>query len=514
MVSFDGGAVAQLVYAKRHITLKRLEVFLTPNKAQIEDVADDSQRSTLRRNVQRYLLANLRFQHTASKNDLLEQQKIIRAFFEYVKKDPRDLVLDIIKAIERNVIQDSDLSRTAKTRFFNRWNLERLVTLYGYDKDSDEPVHEGASVAKEIHKVLMVVCTDSKQGVLLPETGWYPHGTDPETLPTVDPKCVLVGLEALVDYDTYHQSVPVRNGTLSYLIQVLRPDVDAPQIELLVSIFRAAPELVADFFTKKTMFVTDPKPTPSWMAESSLLYSTVDLPVPAACGWKDAVMPIMPPPVSVVIENILPRPLSRKTLTRCLNQNAEFITFYAVRVLTISMNKLRTVLKIFHSDHGAGQLYWRQASQQLVEEFCYRCPATKDVILLYKRTSKDDLQQQTAVAELLACFYEIVPRLVFREQFDVSLVLVDVLKQLEQPELGDEDTALLLNQLRNLLKIARQSPSMRWWQKPGKDYTCTCNTRSSANTSQHLCSTLHSLRSYEYWLAARIKISCERFPVC
>ena len=467
IVSFDGGAVARHVYAVRYITFKRIEVFLTPNKSQLEEASDDSQKSTLRRNAQRYVLANLRFQHASAKSDIIEQHKVIRAFLEYVRKDPRDTVLDIIRAIERDIVQDSSLSRNAKTKFFNRGNLEKLVTLYGYDKDSEEPNPTGVSIASEIHKILMNVCTNSSHGVLLSETSWYPNGSDPESLPGEEDTSIDLGLDSAVYVDKYRESVPVRNGILSYLAQTLRPDADSLQIELLVAIFKEAPELVADFFTKKTMFVSDPKPTSSWMAESALLFSTVSLPVPTNFGWKDK-LPSMPPPVSVVIENVLPRPLSQKTLTRCLNLNAEIITLFAVRILTISFNKLRKVLRIFNSDHGVSQSFWAQAKGKLIAEFCRRCPSMKDVVSLYKKTAKEDLQQQEAVAELLACFYEIVPDVAFEEAFDVSLVLVDILKRLDESSPNEEDSESLLAQLGSILKIAQQSASMRWWQQPGK----------------------------------------------
>lgn len=467
IVSFDGGAAARQVYSRRHVTLKRVEVFLTPNKAQLEGTSDESAKSTLRRNAQRYVLANLRFQQASAKSDILEQHKMIRALFEHVRKDSRDIVLDIIRSAERDIAQDASLSRNAKTKFFSRWNLERLVTLYGYDRESLDPNPNGASIANEVHKLLMKVCTKIEHGVLLPETGWYPNGSDPESLPTDDDACIELGLDSALHIDKYKESVSVRNGSLSYLIQTLRPDMDSLQIQLLVAIFKAAPELVADFFTKKTMFIADPKPTPSWMAESALLFSTVQLGVPANCGWKDK-LPLMPPPVSVVIENILPRPLTQKILTRCLNQNAEIVSLFAVRILTIAFSKLRSVLKIFTSDHGAGQPFWSQGSGKLIAEFCRRCPAMKDVILLFKRTDKDELQQQEAVAELLACFYEVIPDIALEENFDVSLILVDVLRRLEKPDLSSDDSESLLGQLQSALKIAQQSASIRWWQQPGK----------------------------------------------
>ncbi|KAJ5690013.1 hypothetical protein N7462_004405 [Penicillium macrosclerotiorum] len=465
IVTFDGGAVARQLYLRRYITFKRLEVFLTPNKTQAEASEDESHKSTLRRNAQKYFLANLRVQHVLEKGDIVEQHKLTRALLEHVRKDSREMVLETIKSIERDIMQDESLPRKSKSKFFNRWNLEKLVTLYGYDRESDESNPEAISIANEIHRVLMNVCKTSGLGVLLPETGWYPVGADPEILPVDDDECIELGLDSPIYVDKYRESIPVRNGSLSYLIQCLRPDVDSLQIELLATIFKVAPELIADFFTKKTMFTSDPKATPSWMAESAFLFSTVQLPVPTNCGWKDK-LPVLPPPVSIVIENILPRPLSQKIMTRCLNQNAEIITLFAVRILTLAFTKLRAVLKIFRADHGQGQLFWNQACSKLLTEFSRRCPAVKDVVVLFRRTAKEDLQQQEAVAELLACYYEVMPDIALEENFDVSLVLVDVLKRLEEEALSSDDSELLLSQLQSILQIAQQSTSMRWWQKP------------------------------------------------
>ncbi|KAH8434074.1 NPA1/URB1 family protein [Aspergillus melleus] len=465
VVSFDGGAVARLVYGARYITFKRLEVFLTPNKAQLEEASDDAQKSTLRRNAQRFVLANLRVQHTTAKSDIVEQSKLMRAFFEHIRKDPRDIVIDVIKAVDRDIVQDASLPRNSKKLFFSRWNLERLVTLYGYDRESEDPNPTGFSVANEIHKILMNICTKTELGVLLPETGWYPNGSDPESLPADNDASIELGLDSAVYVDKYRESVPVRNGVLSYIIQALRPDTDSLQIELLVAIFKAAPELVADFFSKKIMFVSDPKPVPSWLAESALLFSTVSLPVPRNCGWKDK-LPPMPPAPSVVIENILPRPLNQKVLTRCLNLNTEIVTLFAVRLITVSFKKLQKVLQIFNSDHGVSQPLWKQAAGKLVAEFSRRCPVVKDVIQLYKRTAKEDLQQQEAVAELLSCFYEVAPDSAFEEVLDVSLIMVEILKRFDEPTISSDDSELLLSQLQSILKIAQQSASIRWWQQP------------------------------------------------
>ncbi|PGH02951.1 hypothetical protein AJ79_07488 [Helicocarpus griseus UAMH5409] len=465
IVSFDGGAVARLVYGRREITLKRLDLFLTVPKSLVETDPEDSQKSTLRRNAQRYLLANLKFQNATAKEDIIGQAKLIRAFLEDIRRDSRDIIIDIIKAIDKHIASDGALSRNAKSRFLNRWNLERLATLYGFERDSDEPAANGVSVSKEVHKFLLAICTDPDKGVLLPETGWYPTGSTPDVLPPTDDGAIPLGLDSPVHFDKYKESVPVRNGNLSALIQCLRPESDTLQSELSLKAFRAAPELVFEYFSKRTMFISDPKPDPRWLGESAFLFSTVQLPVPANCGWKGS-QALVPPPVSVVIESILPRPLTQKILTRCLNLNAEVVTLFAVRIVTLALRKLQKILRNFNADRETGQELWVQAAGKLVDEFCRRCPSMKDVILLFRNTAKDNILQQEAVLELLSMFYQVIPTVALEEKFDISLTLVDVLKKLNEGQLEAENKELLFNQLQHLLVIAQQSPTMRWWQRP------------------------------------------------
>lgn len=467
MVSFDGGAVARLLYSKRDVTIKRLDIFLTIRKAQKGEENNDQSRPALRRIAQRYLLANFKFQNAAAKEELVGQGKLIRAFLEDIRKDGRDIVLDIITTLDKHFASDTTLSRSAKTRIFNRWNLERLVTLYGFDRETEEPVPDAQSVSTEVHKFLSTICTSVEKGVLLPDSGWYPNGSTPDIAPSNDGETIALGLDSPVYFDKYMESVPVRNGNLSAMIQHLRPDTDTLQMQLLLKIFKAAPELVCDFFSKRTMFTSDPKPTPSWLGESAFLFSTIQLAVPANCGWKDTT-PAVPPPVSVVIESVLPRPLTQKVMTRCLNQNTDVVTLFAIRLTTLALRKLQAVLKIFQADRPVGQELWSQAATKLVEEFCRRCPTMKDAVLAFRQTPKDNLQQQEAILELLSTFYQVLPEVAFEAKFDVSLTLVDVLKRLDDDGLSQEDRESLFGQLQHLSVIAQQSPTMRWWQKPGE----------------------------------------------
>ncbi|OKL61306.1 hypothetical protein UA08_03558 [Talaromyces atroroseus] len=496
VVSFDGGAVSRLVYLNRETTFKRLEHFLTPSKTQLESSADSSKKSTLRRNAQRYVLANIRFLQGPAKIDFIEQHKVIRAFLEFIRRDPRDLVTDIIKAIDRDIAHDTSLPRVTKSRFFNKWNLERLVTLYGYDKDNED-VESEISVPAEIHKILLQICIVPEMGVLLPQNGWYPPGGDANFPLTEDEEYIDLGLDAPLYQDKYRESIPVRNGTLSAFTQVLRPESDTLQMELLLEIFKAAPELVADFFTKRIMFTAEPKATSTWLGESAFLFSTVQSAVPARFGSREEIA-TLPPPVSIVIENILPRPLNSKNLTRCLNQTSDsIVTLFAIRILTATFRKLQTVLKEFNSDHGRYQPFWEQAASKLVMEFVNRCPSMKDIILTFKRTVPEDIHQQGAVMELLAVFHDVIPSIAAEENFDVTLIMVKVLELLDDSSLSNEDLEAAIGLLQNTLHIAHRSASMRWWQQPASlqlsAFTSILKVAIGRDDAKQLCELLESV---------------------
>uniref|UniRef100_A0A093V1K5 Uncharacterized protein C14G10.02 n=1 Tax=Talaromyces marneffei PM1 TaxID=1077442 RepID=A0A093V1K5_TALMA len=455
IVSFDGGALARSVYLNRDTTYKRLEHFLVPLKGQFETISSTSKKSTLRRNAQRYVLANILFLQGPAKVDFIEQHKVIRALLEFIRRDPRDLVVDILKTIDRDIAHDSSIPRVTKSRFFNKWNLERLVTLYGYDKDNEEEERSDVSIPAEIHRILLQICTVPEMGVLLPQNGWYPPSGDSHEL-TQDEKYIDLGLDAPFYQDKYKETVPIRNGTLSSLVQVLRPESDTLQTELLLEIFKAAPELVADFFTKRSMFTAEP----------NISILSVQIPVPKDFGGKEQKIEL-PPPVSIAIENIMPRPLNAKVLTRCFTQTSDpIVTLFAVRILTAALRKLQVVLKGFEHSHGRYQSLWEQAASKLTTEFVERCPSMRDTILTFRRTSSEDIQQQAAVMDLIAAYHDVIPTVASEENFDVTLVMVKVLEQLDDPGLSEDDSEAALGLLQNTLQIAHRSASMRWWQQP------------------------------------------------
>jgi nucleolar pre-ribosomal-associated protein 1 len=490
IVSFDGGAVANSLYSRRDTVFKRLDVLLDHGMSAKYDDEDQKRKPTVRRNAQRYVLANLKFQSSGVKGDLIAEGKILRRTLQGINRDGSDIIADILRSVKKDILEGTALSRKSKTRFLNAVNLASLASLYsiedqtgpsernGAAKDTktvalpNETLEDRTSVRTQVHSLLLEVCTHQEDGVLLPDSGWYPLGNDPEEpIGQGEEDGIHLGLESPLYFDNYERKIPVKNGTLSTFIEGLRPATDTMQAALILKIFEAAPELVADYFCKKGKFTSEPKPEPGWLGEAAFLFSVIDLPIPAYCGW-DAELPATPPPASIVIESILPRPLDRPTVTRCLNLNDEVITLFAARVATVALKKLQKILALFHTAAHEPDL-WKQASGRLKKAFSQRCPQIKVVVQALQRASKDDIELRGALVELLAMYFRVLPSLALREKVNVSTALTEVVDRLDVEDKDKSDESELLEQLSNVVFVAEISPLTNWWNKSGKQLRYT-----------------------------------------
>ena len=497
VVSFDGGAAANSLYSRRDTVFKRLDVLLDHGSAPNYEDEDQKRKPTVRRNGQRYVLANLRFQSSGVKGDLIAEGKILRRALQGINRDGSDMIADILTSIEKDILEDNILPRKSKTRFFNAANLGAIASVYSVS-DSDHAIEIGAledavsldtgkangnaevtqkqNVRTVAHELLLRICTKQENGVFLSDSGWYPLGSDPEEIFDQDEEAIDLGLNSPLQYDNYDHKIPVKNGTLSTFIQGLRPASDALQAALLLKIFEAAPELVADYFSKQRTFTSEPKAEPSWLGEAAFLFSVMELPIPAYRGW-DSRLPTMPPPSSIVIESILPRPLDQLTIARCLNLNHEVITLFAARVVTVALIKLQKILELFRTAPHEREL-WNQASDKLKIVVSERCPQIKVVIQALQRAPKDDISLRGALIELLATFFRVLPSIALKENFDASTALTEVMNRLDSEVTDEDEKGNRLEQMSNLVFVAEMSPVTNWWNRSGKPTRCILSNMS------------------------------------
>ncbi|KAK3936374.1 nucleolar pre-ribosomal-associated protein 1 [Diplogelasinospora grovesii] len=466
-ICFDGGAVAKPFFRARTFTLKALARNLGIAHVGVGEIAvdEDKKRPSTRTNAVRFFLSALKFLHPEAKKELLSQKDVIAGLMRGIKQDPPYLVIEILEGLRDLVIQDDKVPREAKASLLNSSTLARVASLYSYPSLSDEDSDHLPSIPDLAHSFLMTACTSPSCGVLKFDSGFYPRDVDPDA---AVPGAELddLGLESIVWMNRFKNDVPVRNYVLSTFLQDLRPWSNVKQSELVIAIFKVAPELVAHFFITNKSFSFEPKLSATWIGYAAFLFQTATLPLPD-CFCRAPNYPLLPPPTSIVVDNILPLPLNQKALARCLAHKGSMISFFATRILVVALQKLDLAVKMYHDPSHANKTLWGEAARRLADEFCQRSPNIQEMINSYRSIPGQDLLHREAASRLLRLYYEVIPQVALMAKFDVSPFLETALKRLseksEQEEGDARDHALSLMELENLLAIAGYSPGMRWF---------------------------------------------------
>jgi nucleolar pre-ribosomal-associated protein 1 len=465
---FDGGILAKQVFRARDQTFKGLARNLSLRYT--GDGVEDPRKPSVRTNALRFVLSSIKFLPVDAKREFLNQRDIVSALTKDIRDDPPFMVRDILDTLKIHVLLDTKLPRDAKVKLVNASSLGRIAMLYRYDQPDDDPAATKKPIDEVAHEFLLLACTSPDVGLMSRQSGFYPRGIDPDDVNGVDSdeSFIDLGLDSIEWMDKYTEKVPVRNTVLSDFIQSLRPWSSAKQSELLLSILKSAPELVADYYFGKKDFSFDPKLTSTWMGYSAFIFSSLQIPFPTYFGYQERCARLPPPP-AVVLESILPQPLSQKVLTRCLTQpHNNLITFFAIRILSVAMSKLLKAMEMYQeAANGSGSSLWTQAADRLTNEFCQRCPPIKEVIIAYRRMTSTDLIQREAVTKLLVLYFEVVPRIALDAKFGVSAALTDCLKAMDDTSLGPQDRVLRAMELENVFRFAQFSPGMRWFGKAG-----------------------------------------------
>lgn len=464
VICLDGGTLAKPVFRARNLTLKALARNM--GIRYIGEGVEDLKRPSARTNAVRLFLSLLKFLHAEAKVELLSQKEIPLALTKSLKEDPPYLIIELLDTLRNSVLKDDKLLGQVKGRLLNSMALIRLASLYSYEHDTPGDDSK-VSVEDAVHSFLQFACTSPTGGILRPQSGYYPKHVDPDAapLPSAEDE-VEPGLESITWINKFRNDVSVRNVNLADFIKSFKPHSNLKHSDLLLAIFEVAPELVARYFIDKQSFTFDPKLSATWIGYSAFLHKTIQLPIPIYFGNKNGYARV-PPPTSIIIDNIIPLPMSQKILIKCLLPKSDLIPFVAIRLLVIAMQKLQVALS-YHREAAKTQSksMWNESARRLVDEFCQRAPGLQDIITCYKRVGHSDLLQREAASRLLRLYYEVIPQVALIAKFDVSPLLVSAIKTLDEEQESDEDRNLRLMELENLLAIAEYSPGMRWFAKP------------------------------------------------
>ncbi|CAD6504790.1 BgTH12-00293 [Blumeria graminis f. sp. triticale] len=462
---YDGGSLANYVFKARSQTFKGLTRNL--NLRYTGDGKEDLRKPSVRSNAVRFVLQLLKYLSVESKKEFLNQRDIISGLTRDIRYDPAFLVRDVLETLKTHVIMDVQLTRDAKSKILTPSFLGRIASLYSCDWQEDLDSSK-ASVVDITHEFLLTCCTSINQGALLVQSGLYPKGTEPDSRDFVDKEggYIDLGLDSIEWLHKFDEKIPVRNVILLEFIQTLRPWSCIKQAELILSIFKSAPELIAEYFLSKKDFSFDPKLTTTWVGYSSFVFGVIQIPLPEYFGYHDKYAQL-PPPSSIIIGNVLPHPLNHKVLVRSFSPSVKpLATYLVVKILCAALQKLKVILNMYEeASKSSLSSIWNESASRIMKKVTERLPAVNIIITAYRRLDKVDLIQRHAYSNLLNLYYEVLPQIISEPNSGIPSVIGESLLATNKMSLASQDDVLRVLELENMIILASSIPEVKWLSK-------------------------------------------------
>lgn len=258
------------------------------------------------------LLTQLEYAPELERALLMSRRDLATGLFKGVWLDTPALISEILRVSDL-LMSDSGLSRTAKVAYLGAFSLEQLAQLYA----ATQTEHQGRPIHILAHNFLMKYCTRPGNGVCYAGSNWTE---------------IRSTTEADDDIAGDKESGPrFRNKVLSIFAATLRPAQDKLQRELLVAIFRAAPEVYPLYFGRRNQLTYEPALTIDYMGSMTTLQLAIE-----AQNYSSII--IHRPEPLMVAELLVPGPI-RKALSKSVSSDSELTRLFALRYICAVLMK-------------------------------------------------------------------------------------------------------------------------------------------------------------------------------
>lgn len=235
----------------------------------------------------------------------------------------------------------------------------------------------------------------------------------------------------------------------------------------------------------------EPRVSAQWLANMALIAKVIQLPIPQSFGASN--LGSAPPPIPIIADNILPRPLDRSLNSRALQHSNGLIKHTTAVVLTLAFEKLARVedaIDTMISDISSSSVQlaltvgnvetlmekWSRCKSDLLEEMRRRVPDLQIVLALQHHQLKEvgDTSQQTMKmdvdeSEEMApeTLYCTALRLLrhYQRQFPDAVIE----SRVNYGKLLPADLTIVSSELQlHLLELIKEIPAFNWKERPGK----------------------------------------------
>ena len=406
ILQFDGGMCAKLIHRQRTTTFHRLDVFLSHKQQSLDDDAGKRRRASIHELAHRYLLANLQLQGPIAKAAIMGNSPVVRAFLQNSVQLPSWLVVETLDGLHNAVLTDARLNASTKNQFFSGSNLRSLSSLYNYKKQTENESNK--SVRMKLQALLLAICISSEFSLL-------------KTAGAVHVDFEHASSHAIEDSSPDGlSSMPRSIRHLLNFLSSLRPYADILQANLIIEVFEQAPHMIDVYFSGMKTFPFDPKLTATWVGYARFLLALIQ-----SANEETLVrsIDIESQGLTTLLNCILPRPLLKQVLTRCLNQSAQLLKFLAVQILNAAFAKIERINQILVAQ---GQKA-KEAAEHLVVALADRCPDMSVIVMQFQSCSDTHVVLKESLGRLLTYYYQVsnVGQIMMNGQMNNSCLIIN-----------------------------------------------------------------------------------------
>ncbi|OCF73524.1 hypothetical protein I204_05367 [Kwoniella mangroviensis CBS 8886] len=382
---------------------------------------------------------------------------ILPPLYSGLSADPPITVYRVLTALWNAISGPSiGLNRRTSLVLFHEKSLEHLWQLLSRQ---DVESSTGKTVSEIVEAFLEGITTVPGQGICFADEGWYPRRT---TDGNANANEGNNGTAVNGTNDDRHDSWKrgLHNRILGNVVRKVgnkAVDDDGVVGNWMTKVFEACPELIAGYWAHSALAV-DPRLNARWVGTMAYIGRIISLPTPALDTFRQPVSadadpstaPFRshPPATSVIIESILPAPLTKNHIMKGLQHTNGLVQHVTAITLARGLQKLSVVQGLFSQiekmiedePSTSEENSWRRGRRELEMEARKRIPELSIIIAFAQKAAtmappEPETEAELALASKSAMLTEIalrifglcnktMPSMASEVKFDVGRLLV------------------------------------------------------------------------------------------
>ncbi|CAR30717.1 hypothetical protein ZYGR_0P00190 [Zygosaccharomyces rouxii] len=472
MIDFNSGQYIEEFTSSFDFSLRSLPKILTVNKNDISSFnpTNKNHRLHIRFEFIRFWLSLISHCTPLLRRDLvIQNSKIMGAWFKQMDKaDTAELMEETVEVLCTKFVQEKAFKKMTKTQILNELALSKI---YSYFYSSNK------SLVKKVNEFFIAYGADPESSVAFPDNlPWYqesPFNTS------------LKGVPVTVNQKDFR----IHNKLLFNALKNFKPWESDMQASTVLKILDHVPELVPPYCHYLASHGThDPKMTSYWFGCTMLLGRIINLKIPTSMA---NIQSETAPSLDLVIQAILPAPLTKISLTKALQHEKMIITQLACQLLVFSFQKLSKVLKLYESKG------WGSASAPLRNSFYQSIPDLTIITSVMNQsylTAKNNKVMQLSLTLLLKYYSTTFPNF-FSINMPSSNIYMDIMRK-------DEFSGIDLAIVDNFLQFQELNGTQtKWWNAPAGQnslFTSLLKMASSKNSTNAVASKISQLLQHMF----------------